>query len=109
MNVDVKVGAVNRLPLDAIRDFCQRQQISEFAVFGSILRPDFRSDSDVDVLVTFRPGVRVSLMGLVTLADELETILGRSVDLHERVGVEEDRNYLRRNSILGSAEVVYAE
>jgi uncharacterized protein len=45
----------------------------------------------------------------VTLADELETILGRSVDLHERGGVEEDRNYLRRNSILGSAEVVYAE
>ena len=109
MNADVKTSTIDRLPLDAIREFCQRQHISEFAVFGSILRPDFRSDSDVDVLVTFRPGVHVSLMGLVTLADELETILGRPVDLHERGGVEEDRNYLRRNSILGSAEVVYAE
>lgn len=51
----VKVGALD-LPEPALRDFCRKWQITEFALFGSILRDDFGPESDIDVLVTFAPG-----------------------------------------------------
>lgn len=97
-----------KLPHARIADFCQRWQITEFALFGSALRDDFRPDSDIDVLVTFAPETAWSLLDHVTMQDELETIFGRKVDLLNRRGVERSRNYLRRQAILDSAEVVYA-
>jgi len=97
------------LPMEAIRGYCQKWGISEFALFGSVLREDFRAESDIDVLVQFHAGVRRTLFDLVTMADELEAILGRKVDLLTRKGVEESPNYIRRKSILGTAQVIYAE
>lgn len=94
---------------DAIRAFCGRWNIIEFALFGSVLRPDFRPDSDIDVLVRFREGVRYSLFDLVQMGDELEAIFGRRVDLLDRIAVEQSANYIRREEILNAAEVVYAE
>ena len=88
-----------------ITDFCRKWKIKEFSLFGSVLREDFRPDSDVDVLVTFEPDVPWSLLDIVTMMDELREIFGRDVDL-----VEEDaiRNPFRRHSILTTRKVVYA-
>jgi uncharacterized protein len=97
-----------QLPHDKLTNFCQRWRITELALFGSVLRSDFRPDSDVDVLVTFAPGANWSLFDFVDMQDELQTILGRPVDLLSRRGVEADQNYLRRQAILNSAQIVYA-
>jgi predicted nucleotidyltransferase len=89
-------------------EFCQKWGITELAVFGSALRPDFGPASDVDVLVTFAPDSHPSLFDLVQMKEELEAILGREVDLVSRRGLESSRNYIRREAILGSAQVLYA-
>ncbi len=92
---------------EKVVDFCQRWKIIEFALFGSVLSDDFRSDSDVDVLVTFMPDTRYSLFDLVHMQDELEQVFGRKVDLVERKSVEHSENYIRRKHILNSVESVY--
>ena len=86
-------------------EFCKRWQVTEFSLFGSVLRDDFRPDSDVDVLVSFNPTAPWSLFDLVTMQDELQKIFGRTVDLVEREGL---RNPFRKRSILSSREVIYA-
>lgn len=91
-----------------IAEFCQRWKITEFALFGSVLREDFRPDSDVDVLVTFSQDARWTLFDLVRMEEELQGIFGRDVDLVSRRGIEASRNYLRRKAILSSAEVIHA-
>src|SRR5437868_682000 len=95
-----------RIPVEyaQIVDFCRRWKITEFALFGSVLRDDFRPDSDVDVLVTFAPEARYSLFDFVDMQDELQAIFGRPVDLVERQDVEGSENYLRRKQILNSVE-----
>jgi predicted nucleotidyltransferase len=96
------------IPYERIAAFCRRWKITELALFGSVLREDFRPDSDVDVLVTFAPDHRWTLFDLVRMEDELSSILGRSVDLVEREAVERSPNYIRRKAILSSLEPVYA-
>ncbi len=96
------------LPQEQIAAFCQRWQITEFALFGSVLRNDFRPDSDIDVLVTFAPSARWGLFALATMQEELGQIFGRAVDLVSRRGIEASRNYIRRKAILNSAQVVHA-
>jgi predicted nucleotidyltransferase len=96
------------IPTDEIADFCRRWKVTELALFGSVLGGDFGPDSDVDVLVSFSPSARWSLFDLVTMQDELKAILGREVDLLERVAVERSENYIRRKSILSNLEVIYA-
>ena len=91
-----------------IKVFCRRWQIQEFALFGSILRDDFKPDSDVDVLITFAPNVQWTLFDQVTMQDELRGILGRDVDLVSRHGIENSRNPIRKREILDSAQVIYA-
>lgn len=95
------------LPMDAIADFCRRWKITEFALFGSVLRDDFRPDSDIDVLVTFVPDPGWSLFDRVDMMDELKTIFGRDVDLVNKRAVERSQNYFRRKAILDSARVIY--
>ncbi len=85
--------------------FCQKWKIVEFAVFGSVLRDDFRPDSDVDVLVTFGPGGGISFDNRVDMLDELKAMFGRDVDLVEKNAI---RNPFRRHSILRNKEVLYA-
>jgi len=92
-------------PNDQVVEFCKRWQVDEFSLFGSVLRDDFRPDSDVDVLVSFNPAASWSLFDLVTMQDELQKIFGRTVDLVEREGL---RNPFRKRSILSSREVIYA-
>ena len=64
-----------------IAEFCRARGIRRLALFGSVLRDDFRPDSDIDVLVEFLPGVRVGL-AFIRIQDELSALLGRPVDLH---------------------------
>ena len=96
------------IPYDAIAAFCQKWGVTEFALFGSVLRPDFRPDSDIDVLVSFAPEAKVSLFRLVEMQSELERILGRPVDLVDRQSVEQSANYIRRHHILTNMEPIYA-
>ena len=97
------------LPKDKIADFCRKWKIREFSIFGSVLRNDFRPDSDIDVLITLSEDANNTLFDLVHMKEELEQILGRGVDLISRRGIESSRNYLRKEAILGTAETVYAE
>ena len=93
---------------DTIAEFCRKWKITEFALFGSVLREDFRPDSDVDVLVTFSPDSDWGVEHLLDMKEELETLFGRTVDLVEKRLVEESRNYIRRKHILSHMEAVYA-
>jgi predicted nucleotidyltransferase len=99
-----------RLPVDRekISTFCQRWHITELAFFGSILRDDFRPDSDVDVLVTFAPEADWGLFDHVAMEEELSALLGRKVDLVSRRAIERSSNWLRRKAILETAEPYYA-
>ena len=103
------MGKINiDLPKDRIADFCRKWNIREFSLFGSVLREEFRPDSDIDVLVTFSEDANNSLFDLVHMEEELEQIFGREVDLVSRRGIESSRNYLRKKAILGTAEAIYA-
>lgn len=84
----------------SIADFCRRWRIVEMSLFGSALRPDFRPDSDVDLLVTFEPGTSWGFRQWMDMVEELEEMLGRRVDLVERRLVEQSENYIRRHHIL---------
>lgn len=87
--------------------FCLKWGVSELALFGSVLRNDFRPESDVDVLVRFQERARPTLFDMVRMQNELEGIFGRKVDLVSRRGLEKSRNHIRRNAILQSVEVIH--
>lgn len=95
------------LPLEQIQAFCQKWQVTEFALFGSVLRDDFRADSDIDVMVVFSSAAHPTLFDLSDMEDELKQLFQRDVDLVTRKGIETSRNYLRRQAILSSTQVIY--
>lgn len=103
------VQLYERLGVSQVRleEFCAELPIEELALFGSVLRDDFRAESDVDVLVRLVPGHGMSLMDFVALEEELEALFERDVDLIERETVEADRNWIRRQEILAQAQVIY--
>lgn len=96
------------IPEDVVADFCRKWKITEFALFGSVLREDFGPDSDVDCLVVFAPDSDWSLLDVIRAEDELSVLLGRPVDLVERDSVEQSENWIRRGNILQSARTIYA-
>jgi uncharacterized protein len=91
-----------------IAAFCGKWKISQFELFGSVLRDDFDAESDIDVLVVFAPDAKFSLFSLVTAEEELKALVGRRVDLVERRAIEESPNWIRRRSILDSTRLIYA-
>ena len=95
------------MPKDKIAEFCQRWKIVELSLFGSVLRDDFRPDSDVDVLVRFAPDAEWSLLDHVAMEEELSVIFGRKVDVVSRSAIERSENYIRRKAILGTAQSYY--
>jgi uncharacterized protein len=92
---------------DKITEFCQRWKITEFALFGSVLRDDFRPDSDVDILATFASDADWSLFDHVDMEEELSAILGRKVDVVSRRAIERSDSWIRREAILSTAEPIY--
>ncbi|HXW69816.1 MAG TPA: nucleotidyltransferase family protein [Dissulfurispiraceae bacterium] len=93
------------MPMEKIRRFCLKWMIDEFSLFGSVLREDFRPDSDVDVLVNFKDNAGWDLFDFVDMTEELKEIFGREVDLMEKGAI---RNPFRRHSIMTSRKVLYA-
>jgi len=93
------------VPKDKIADFCRKHHIRKLALFGSVLREDFRPDSDVDVLVEFEPGHTVGLLRMAGLELELSELIGRKVDL--RTPAELSRYF--RDEVVRSSEVQYAQ
>jgi len=93
------------IPMDKVVDFCRKWKITEFSLFGSVLRDDFRPESDVDVLVEFEPGAPWSLWDWIDMIDELKAAFGRDVDLVSKGGL---RNPFRRHAIMTTREIIYA-
>jgi len=93
------------IPVAALEGFCRRWKVRELSLFGSVLREDFRDDSDVDVLVEFQPGHGWGLYEILDMEDELAALFGRKVDLVMKGGL---RNPIRRREILKTRRVVYA-
>jgi len=96
------------LPTEEIITFCQKWQVTELALFGSILRDDFRPNSDIDIMVQFHPEAHPTFSTLEQMEAELKSLCNREVDLVTRQGIESSQNYLRRHEILSSAQVIYA-
>ncbi|MEO0378335.1 MAG: nucleotidyltransferase family protein [Cyanobacteria bacterium P01_A01_bin.17] len=94
------------LPQEAIAKFCQRWQVQEFYLFGSVLRDDFRPDSDIDVMVQFATEAHWGFE-IVEMKQELENLFGRKADLLTKASIEESHNWMRRQEILGTAQLIY--
>jgi uncharacterized protein len=98
---------------EAIAAFCEKWQIVELAFFGSVLRDDFRAEgenkSDIDVLFTLADGVSQSLLKRVKIKYELEDLFHRTVDLVDREEVTQSYNWIRRDNILSSEQMIYAK
>jgi predicted nucleotidyltransferase len=95
-------------PQKELVDFCQRWKVAEVALFGAVLRDDFRPDSGVDVLVTFAAEGRWSHFDLINMQNELEQIFEHKVELVERSALEQSPNSIRRKHILNHTDVIYA-
>ncbi|WP_318728479.1 nucleotidyltransferase family protein [Roseofilum sp. Guam] len=111
LSLDQIYQRLNTTP-EYIAAFCKKWQLVEFALFGSILRDDFRetgSDpSDVDVLFTYGETARQNLLLLVRMKYELEDLFHRPVDLVCKTALLDDPNYIRVGNILHSFQVIYA-
>ncbi len=94
-----------RLDDERVAEFCSRNGVRKLALFGSVLREDFRPDSDVDVLVEFQPGHAVGYIGLAAMERELSALVGRRVDLR----TPGELSPYFRDEVVGSAVVQYAE
>jgi uncharacterized protein len=92
-----------RLDRNEIAAFCRRHHIKRLALFGSVLRPDFGPESDVDVLVEFEPGSRHGF-SFFTIQDELSELIGRRVDLNTLAFLSPRF----RDKVAAEAEVLFA-
>ena len=96
------------IPRAEIEAFCEKYDIKEFSLFGSVLSDDFGKDSDIDILVTFGNNSHHTVFDLVRMEEELQQIFKCEIDLVSRRGLESSRNYIRKNAILNSVETIYA-
>ena len=92
------------IPEDKIAGFCRRYHVRKLALFGSVLREDFRPDSDVDVLIEFEPNAQIGFIAMSRMQRELSNLLQHPVDLVPQEGLKPQI----REAVLCSAEVVYA-
>jgi uncharacterized protein len=92
---------------EQLAEFCQKWQVAELALFGSILREDFHPDSDIDVLVSYQLTAKRGLFEKMHMQEELELLFHRKVDLVSKKAIEQSQNWIRRKNILGSAQVIY--
>ena len=93
------------IPQATITDFCRRNQVKSLALFGSVLRADFRPESDIDLLVEFEPEARIGFMALGRMQRELAVLLERPVDLVPKDGLKS----VIRQEVLDSTEAMYAK
>lgn len=91
------------LPMDRIADLCREYRVQELSLFGSVLRDDFRDESDIDILVLFEPGAPIKFIELAALQRRLGVLVRRNVDLVPKQGLKP----LIRDEVLASARVIY--
>ena len=92
---------------ETLATFCQKNQIRELSLFGSILREDFNKNSDIDVLVSYQPTAKRGLIEKIRMTEELKLLFNREVDLVSKKAIENSHNWIRRKNILDSAEIIY--
>jgi uncharacterized protein len=92
-----------------VATFCQRWGIIKMSLFGSILRDDFRADSDIDLLLTFAPNARQGLLTLAKIKHELEARLQRPIDLSPEADLQMSDNWIRQREILSTAQTIYEQ
>lgn len=109
MNREIMMITVDKAVENRLKTFCKKWGIRELAVFGSALREDFGSESDVDFLVSFREGRKPGWPHILDMQEELSTLVKRRVDVVDRTNLEMSENYIKRKHILGSAQVIYVE
>ena len=90
------------IPRDAVAEFCRRNRVRRMALFGSVIRDDFRPESDVDVLIEFEPGYAAGFI-FFQMRRELTAMLGREVDMHTAASLSP---YFRQE-VLDEAEEIY--
>lgn len=91
------------VPESRLAEFCHKHHIKKLSLFGSVLRNDFRPDSDIDVLVEFEPG-HVPGFAIIAMQNELSQLFGRKVDLR----TPKDLSRYFRERVVREAEVQYA-
>ena len=92
---------------EKLKESCSNFSIKELSLFVSALRSDFNSDSDIDLLVEFKPDSGISLFDLVDLKKEFKKVFGREVDIVSKNAVKRSRNYFRKKGILENFKVIY--
>jgi uncharacterized protein len=97
------------ISLITINKFCQRWNIIELALFGSILRDDFKSESDIDFLVTFSPEIKIGFKELLSIEKELKILVKRDIDLVFKNTIKNSQNWIKKRNILENAEVIYGK
>jgi uncharacterized protein len=97
------------LPVEQIALFCQHWQITELSAFGSVLRSDFNAESDIDLLVSFSDATNWGLLEHAQMQEELETLLGKPVDLISKRAIERSSNWIRRQEILSTSQPIYVQ
>jgi predicted nucleotidyltransferase len=100
---DMVVNGVG-FPMDRIADLCRRRGVARLSLFGSVLRKDFRDDSDVDMLVEFLPETRIGLIGVANFEAELSELIGRRVDLR----TPRDLSPYFRDRVVAGARLLHA-
>ncbi len=103
----MKIGD-REVPQESVQGMCRKWKIRRLEVFGSARTGQVGPESDIDLLADFEPDEQWSLMDLVRAQEEFSRLLGRKVDLVERKSLERSANFIRREAILNSTEVVYA-
>lgn len=100
---------VNRLAIseEQLIEVCRQWKIAELALFGSVLREDFRENSDIDLLISFAPDAPQGLLTLARIKHQLEELLDRPVDLVIKEAIQEGDNWIRRQEILSTAVIIY--
>lgn len=93
-----------QVPSDKLAEICQRYGVAELALFGSALRSEMRPDSDVDLLVEFQPNARIGILRFESLAEDIEALIGRKVDLVTKRGLKP----WVRPQVLRNTRILYA-
>ncbi|MCX5803953.1 MAG: nucleotidyltransferase family protein [Proteobacteria bacterium] len=93
------------VPKEQLEQFCRKYNIKSLSFFGSILREDFKPESDIDILVEFQPGHKIGFLKMAHIENELSEMFGRKVDLR----TPEELSHYFRQEVIESAEVQYAQ
>lgn len=88
-------------------NFCQQWKLAQLAVFGSVLRDDFKADSDIDFLVALNDDFQLNFSDFLALEDQLKNLLKRDVDIIFQKDLDRSENWIRRQHIFETAEVIY--